>query len=73
LLNYLLLPGLAHGKVINMRPGSVGHEFVNCPSRLADLKNPKVLDGRWQSHAAGASAVRDTLMPLTAGWGQAWG
>ena len=36
-LNYLLLLDLGHGKVINVRPEVVGHEFVNCPNRLVDL------------------------------------
>ncbi len=65
-LNYLLLLDLAHGKVINMRPESVGHEFVNCPARLGDLKNPRVQDARWNPQVAGAEALRDTLMPLIA-------
>ncbi|MDZ4401729.1 GxxExxY protein [Prosthecobacter sp.] len=68
-LNYLLLLDLAHGKVINMRPESVGHEFVNCPARLADLRNPQVVDRRWLPQSAGASALRDILMPLIADWG----
>jgi GxxExxY protein len=68
-LNYLLLLDLAHAKVINMRPESVGHEFVNCPNRLADLRNPQVLDRRLLAHVPGASAVRDILMPLIADWG----
>lgn len=68
-LNYLLLLDLAHAKVINMRPESVGHEFVNCPNRLADLRNPQVQDRHWQTNGPGASAVRDNLMPLIADWG----
>lgn len=68
-LNYLLLLDLAHGKVINMRPESVGHEFVNCPARLVDLKNPHIDDARWSLQSAGAEALRDILMPLIADWG----
>lgn len=29
ILNYLMLTGLSHGKLINLRPESVQHEFVN--------------------------------------------
>ena len=36
MLNYLLLLNLAHGKVINIRPQRVQHEFVNCPNRLTE-------------------------------------
>jgi GxxExxY protein len=68
-LNYLLLLDLAHAKVINMRPESVGHEFVNCPNRLADLRKPQMVDRQWLAHAPGASAVRDNLMPLIADLG----
>lgn len=68
-LNYLLLLDLAHAKVVNLRTETVGHEFVNCPSRLADLRNPRVVDQRWLPHAPGAAAVRDILMPLIADWG----
>jgi GxxExxY protein len=39
-LNYLLLLDLGHGKVINVRPESAGHEFVNCPARLTELRHP---------------------------------
>lgn len=68
-LNYLLLLDLAHGKVINMRPESVGHEFVNCPARLVNLKTPRIEDTGWNRQVAGADALRDTLMPLIADWG----
>ena len=68
-LNYLLLLDLAHAKVVNLRTESVGHEFVNCPKRLSDLRNPQVEDRRWLPHVDGASAVRDLLMPLIADWG----
>ncbi len=68
-LNYLLLLDLAHGKVINMRPESVGHEFVNCTARLADLKNPSIFDTRWNSQIPGACHLRDLLMPLIHDWG----
>jgi len=68
-LNYLLLLDLAHGKVINMRPESVGHEFVNCPARLVDLKNPRILDARWNAQVPGALGFRDIVMPLIDDWG----
>lgn len=68
-LNYLLLLDLAHAKVVNLRPEFVGHEFVNCPNRLADLRNPRVVDRHWHAHAPGASTVRDILKPLIADWG----
>ncbi len=68
-LNYLLLLDLAHGKVINIRPVQVGHEFVNCPNRLVNLRNPQVMDQDWNPRIAGAGAFRDHLMPLIGDWG----
>lgn len=68
-LNYLLLLDLAHGKVINMRTESVTQEFVNCPSRLRDLKAPVIVDHLWNNAIAGASTLRDIFMPLIADWG----
>ena len=68
-LNYLLLLDLGHGKVVNVRPELVGHEFVNCPNRLVDLRCPTIIDRGWQAQVAGADAFRDYLMPLIADWG----
>lgn len=68
-LNYLLLLDLGHGKVINIRAEQVGHQFVNCPRRLVDLRNPMVHDRRWNAHLAGAEAFRDQLMAIISDWG----
>jgi GxxExxY protein len=68
-LNYLLLLDLAHGKIINMRPESVGQEFVNCPARLAELKHPVIMDECWNTQIPGSDFLRDTLMPVVADWG----
>jgi GxxExxY protein len=68
-LNYLLLLDLAHGKIINMRPESVAQEFVNCPARLSDLRQPSIVDERWNSQVAGADGLRDSLVALIADWG----
>ncbi len=68
-LNYLLLLDLGDGKVVNVRPESVGHEFVNCPKRLVDLRNPAICEQRWDARVAGADMFRDQLLPLVADWG----
>jgi len=68
-LNYLLLLDLAHGKVINVRPESIGQEFVNCPARLCELKNPIIMDHRWNAPMADASRLRDIVGALIADWG----
>ncbi len=68
-LNYLLLLDLGHGKVINVRPELVQHEFVNCPSRLVELKNPTISDVHWNSQVTGACFLRDSLISLVSDWG----
>ena len=68
-LNYLLLLDLAHAKVVNIRPEKVGHEFVNCPRRLSELRDPRWVDDKWDSRAPGAPRFRDTLLALITDWG----
>jgi hypothetical protein len=48
LLNYLLLTGAAHGKVVNMRPHKVQHEFVNTCLNRADRIAFSIEDQDWQ-------------------------
>ena len=48
MLNYLMLAGLSHGKLISLRPESVQHEFVNSHSTLATRRIFQVEDQGWQ-------------------------
>lgn len=68
-LNYLLLLDLGHGKVINVRPEWVGHEFVNCPNRLRELRNPTLFEQRWDGAIAGTEMFRSRLTRLIGDWG----
>jgi GxxExxY protein len=68
-LNYLLLLDLAHGKILNVRPESLGQEFVNCPTRLCDLKHPTIVEQKWSPQIPGASELRDLVMALISDWG----
>ncbi len=68
-LNYLLLFDLPHGKVINVRPESVGEEFVNCHTRLHDLKTPAVDTRHFDSSINGASLFHDQLLAMIRDWG----
>lgn len=68
LLNYLLLLDLAHGKLINLRTQRVEHEFVNCHSRLSDLRQPRVDDREWRTAIAGAERLRTLFELLVADW-----
>lgn len=68
-IHYLLLFGLAHGKVINVRTEEVKHEFVNCHRRLADFRSPSIIDEAWDRNTPGAEVFRDTLTALLHDWG----
>ena len=68
-IQYLLLLGLAHGKVINVRDNKVQHEFVNCGVRLEDTRNPSIITTDWNATFPGAELFRDTLVSLIRDWG----
>lgn len=68
-INYLLLFDLPHGLIINVRPESVGKEFVNCHLRLDALKNPSLDTANFASSIAGASFFHDQLLSLIHDWG----
>lgn len=68
-INYLLLFDLPHAKIINIRPERVGDEFVNCHSRLHELKNPTLDTARFESGIEGADFFHDRLMSLIQDWG----
>lgn len=69
LLNYLLLTNLQHGKIVNFRPKSVEHEFVNCHQRLCDQRNPRVHFRTWRSNDPDLSLFAETLVDLVKDWG----
>jgi GxxExxY protein len=48
LLNYLLLADAAHGKIVNMRPHKVQHEFVNTSLNRTDRIEFSIDDQDWQ-------------------------
>jgi GxxExxY protein len=48
LLSYLFLTDLPRGKLINMRPERVQHEFVNATLRLPDRLIFDVVDAQWR-------------------------
>lgn len=49
LLNYLMLVGLSHGKLINFRTESLEHEFVNTQLVLSDRTAFQVVQRNWQA------------------------
>jgi GxxExxY protein len=57
LLNYLLLTGLSHGKLVNLRQELVEHEFVNTNLTRSDCTRFEVDDRNWRE-------VGDSARPL---------
>ena len=69
LYNYLLLLGLSHGKLVNFRPPSVEHEFVNATVTPADRFSFKSNFERWSSKVPGSDATQTCMMGLLNDWG----
>lgn len=67
--HYLLLFGLHHGKIVNMRPESVEHEFVNVRASLGELRNPKITYLSNQFDATNSKRLQDILLGLIHDWG----
>jgi GxxExxY protein len=51
LLNYLQLVELEHGKLVNLRPDLVEHEFVNATRTRAERTSFEVVDSSWDAPA----------------------
>jgi GxxExxY protein len=69
LYNYLLLLDLAHGKLVNLRPESVQHEFVNALSRPAERRVFSVVTERWDASLPGAGVIAESLLSALRDWG----
>jgi GxxExxY protein len=69
LTHYLHLCDLAHGKLVNMRPGQVEHEFVNTALTCSERLSFELSAERWSRDLSGASRVEEVLVPLLRDWG----
>jgi GxxExxY protein len=69
LINYLLLAGLSHGKLVNFRPGSVESRFVSTRLRRQDRVGFRLADRAWQGDDKKSRLRRETLCTLLADWG----
>jgi GxxExxY protein len=71
LLNYLLLTGLSHGKLVNLRTPNVQHEFVNTTLTAVERAAFTIDATAWDSGAPGAARLKavtvDLLRDLGAG------
>jgi hypothetical protein len=69
LLQYLMLIDCAHGKLINVRPEEVEHEFVNCGWRLADRQAFRITNSSWNRTIAKVEDFRDFVTKMLRDFG----
>jgi len=69
LINYLLLTGLNHGKLINFRPGSVVSRFVSTHLERADRSSYQLSDSDWQGDDEPSCHLRAMLCAILDDWG----
>jgi len=66
LINYLMLCGLRHGKLVNFRPASVASRFVSTRIDRQERMNFRLIADEYRD---GTDRVRKTLAALLADWG----
>ena len=69
LLNYLLLTELRHGKIVNIRPDTVVHEFVNTSLTRADRTCFDIDDSSWHATSGFGIAEKSLVIELFRDWG----
>lgn len=69
LVNYLMLTGLAHGKLVNFRSHRVEHEFVNNHVTLEQRQTFRVHKERLQPLPGRLQPFEDVLLSVLRDWG----
>ena len=67
LMHYLFLTGLPHGKLVNLRPDRVEHEFVNNTTTFADRASFAVANNAWQE--LGTVSLQQSIIAMLRDWG----
>jgi len=68
-LHYLLLTGLTHGKLLNMRTPAVQHHFISTSLTPQDRHSYRIDDREWQGTDNGSKEFRLLLADLLSDWG----
>ena len=68
-LNYLLLAGLKHGRLVNFRTERVQHEFVSTTLTPEERRRFRVADGEWVEVNAESRLLRKIMVELLEDWG----
>jgi len=69
LMNYLLLAELPHGKLINVRPELVQHEFVNALLTRQQRTSFPVCHAEWLEPEGHGGHVKDLVTEMLRDWG----
>ena len=69
LMNYLLLTELQHGKLVNLRPKKVEHEFVNATQTYAERIKFRIDDSKWKTTNGFGPAEKLLMKELLSDWG----
>ena len=68
-LNYLLLAGLKHGRLVNLRTERVQHEFVSTTVTPAERRRFSVEEGDWVELNAESRQLKARAIGLLEDWG----
>lgn len=68
-LHYLLLTGMQHGLLINLRPEKVDKRYVSTTLDLPERRSFVADDSEWQAVNESSQRLRHVLLQLLADWG----
>lgn len=67
LMHYLFLTDLPHGKLVNLRPGRVDHEFINNVLIRAERQDFRAIGDGWEEIEG--ARLKDRMVGLLRDWG----
>jgi GxxExxY protein len=68
-LNYILLAGIRHARLVNLRPGRVQHEYVSTTLHAAQRRRFLVVDSEWREPNQASAWLRAKVIELLQDWG----
>lgn len=68
-LHYLMLTGMSHGLLLNLRQERVTHQFVSTTLDLAERRRFTIHDRNWRPVNEPSRWLRETVARLLADWG----
>lgn len=68
-LNYLLLTGMQHGTLVNLRPAKVEHEFVSTRLTAERRRQFSMADTQWQEPNPESAFLKQKMLDLLRDWG----